>query len=1023
MRKLERDSRGLVWLLKLGYPRAVGVWERLLFCTAIYACFSLNACTHAAPFNPRVKDAGGQLTAEARISTLSPLIVEWPAAERGRLESQLLKGPVAVRYEGATIDLVPACRPTGTYAFVPMEPKSEHLVFGSALDLDASFPLGAARLGARLEAGKQLELTTRLVGRFELESSGVTRELDSKCQGATHMIAAVTVGAFRLYSSATLSSGAAARIAHGVGAGGDSEQKRSIVNADGSPDKCAEGSAQGPPRGCGALIRLELSSLRAPQQELLQELGTLDFTPIEKRLSGEALEERFTPIPFPYKLCSDVAASSFLTVKRQVTTYCERALAEEGEAHSRFPAAADVESLRAVLEKKKDPRVELLLLDAQIRAENGASDAALARLEALADEHQMQSEFGYFARYLLAGCGAPEVEERNLRELLHDPRLGAEAWPRLRLADHMLGRDRAHAVALAQSARSLASMCSTERLTILEWLGNEGTDVLSSGELFDIQLDAVLTLSSQGKLPSLSPLGQRALNTHDFQTWDASKAELGKDQWALGALYWAEGAECLFRGNKKCAAIEWRELLEKAPHSPYVVPAYHALLRVMGDSDPASLAGLSKLRPRLEPGSVQRAAIAAGPTCGTLDERKLQEVLDEAQELAVLKAHELTGHDVNWEVDSLSALAPELSFCAKAHPSNGKQRLLTLRINPENKKSSVKVNSADQSVESSNLAACVEERAERNASLFSKPFSVTIRVAPRPKTSFDHGQGWARHVRERFSCTAGDDAACIRLGEAWLKGDEVPEEPGQALAIFAAKCGEGNQIACTEEALLRRTRKSTKRSRALLSQACDAGQGRACRFLFDLEDKQGPAARSRMHDFLTRACNAPTGDPTGCVALWYAHNEGDLPPLDPEAAQKLLTTACRTLGHGAVEGPCSTPAELMALYPHRAGGDLGRLTCTRGIWQGCESAFIDGPKAERPRFAREGCTAGSPDACSWLVEEDKSLSNSSAAEFLRRAIKLCSTHEDTGHESVCEDLEPVRAKLKVLEWRGPKHRR
>jgi hypothetical protein len=113
----------------------------------------------------------------------------------------------------------------------------------------------------------------------------------------------------------------------------------------------------------------------------------------------------------------------------------------------------------------------------------------------------------------------------------------------------------------------------------------------------------------------------------------------------------------------------------------------------------------------------------------------------------------------------------------------------------------------------------------------------------------------------------------------------------------------------------------------------------------------------------------------------------------------------------------------MALYPHRAGGDLGRLTCARGIWQGCESAFVDSKKEERPGFARAGCTAGSPDACAWLVEEDKSLSPRSAATFLRRAIKLCSTHKDTGHESVCDDLEQVRAELRVLEWGAPKQRR
>jgi hypothetical protein len=174
-----------------------------------------------------------------------------------------------------------------------------------------------------------------------------------------------------------------------------------------------------------------------------------------------------------------------------------------------------------------------------------------------------------------------------------------------------------------------------------------------------------------------------------------------------------------------------------------------------------------------------------------------------------------------------------------------------------------------------------------------------------------------------------------------------------------------------------------------------------------------------MHDLLTRGCNAPVGDPASCVQLWYAHKEGLLPPLDAEEARKLLGTGCRTLGHGAVDGTCSTPAELMASYPHQAGGDLGRLTCAHGIWQGCESAFVDSSKEERPHFARAGCNAGSPDACAWLVEADKSIKRSNAAQLLRRALQLCEKHEETEHKSVCDDLEPVRAHLKVLEWKQP----
>jgi hypothetical protein len=143
-----------------------------------------------------------------------PLIIEWPSADRAALEGLVEKnnGLVAVRYAGCEMEIVRRCVVAGRYGFTAVEPKRDDQEFRSADELYAKIPLGAAQLESQLERHGALTLEMTVVGHYETGRERVARsELRGDCEAATHVISAVTVGAFKL------SSGSGAKIRGGVG--------------------------------------------------------------------------------------------------------------------------------------------------------------------------------------------------------------------------------------------------------------------------------------------------------------------------------------------------------------------------------------------------------------------------------------------------------------------------------------------------------------------------------------------------------------------------------------------------------------------------------------------------------------------------------------------------------------------------------------------------------------------------------------------------------------------------------------
>lgn len=190
-----------------------------------------------------------------------PLIIEWPSSDRAALESVAKRGLVVVRYSGCEMEVLPRCQLGGSYRYTATTRKLEKVSIRDADELYAQVPVGAAKLEGKLEKAGELTVAMHVVGRFDAVEPE-SPKLDGACDGATHLVTAMTSGAFEFFAGAEAEAGGGASVL-GTGAGAKSSTKNEMLSKDGDAEACASASpdASAPPTGCGAILRLEVSEL------------------------------------------------------------------------------------------------------------------------------------------------------------------------------------------------------------------------------------------------------------------------------------------------------------------------------------------------------------------------------------------------------------------------------------------------------------------------------------------------------------------------------------------------------------------------------------------------------------------------------------------------------------------------------------------------------------------------------------------------------------------------------------------
>ena len=239
-------------------------WRLVACCLGGITACSLHAAQVAK--EPGVASLDKLDGAKCSLTNERPLLIEWSSTKRGELESALRHGTVLVTYTGCKLDVLDQChvstaRRTG-YAFVSTNPKHERHSFRTSDELYAQLPLSAAHLEGQLKSSGELQLDINMVGRYESPVSRVAaNELEGdSCELATHFVQAVSVGAFRLSSSAEAdeSGGVNVRSVGGVHSRGHAS--RGFLSEEGDAKACATATSRDdrPPDRCAGLLRLRL---------------------------------------------------------------------------------------------------------------------------------------------------------------------------------------------------------------------------------------------------------------------------------------------------------------------------------------------------------------------------------------------------------------------------------------------------------------------------------------------------------------------------------------------------------------------------------------------------------------------------------------------------------------------------------------------------------------------------------------------------------------------------------------------
>ncbi|MBL8740324.1 MAG: hypothetical protein JNK04_04490, partial [Myxococcales bacterium] len=163
----------------------------------LLALVTLTGCpsTQVIANTPTVEEADDQqATCKVARDPLNPLVVEWPGTAKVDLETASRRGLVAVSYSGCTMKILSSCELKGDYDFEETTPARDRLEISDNNELYAKLPLGAASLKGELSAGASLELDYVAVGQRVAGAAPKARSGD--CQGATHYVRTITVGAF-----------------------------------------------------------------------------------------------------------------------------------------------------------------------------------------------------------------------------------------------------------------------------------------------------------------------------------------------------------------------------------------------------------------------------------------------------------------------------------------------------------------------------------------------------------------------------------------------------------------------------------------------------------------------------------------------------------------------------------------------------------------------------------------------------------------------------------------------------------
>lgn len=219
------------------------------------------------PDQPAAAQATGHAQLKAVDGPSTPLVIDWQPEQRADLEEAVHDGVAIVRWDERGMALLKRCRLAGSYGYLPVQTKRDVVRLETADDVKANLPLGgagiASTIGGGFAQGTTLDIALAIVGKRRTTWNDVSRDdMTGACDGATHYIRAITVGAFAMRTGSRAKAAVAAQI-FGAGLSAGTGSDKNVQSQDGKLDACeaATGEETKPPGQCAAVLRLELEPL------------------------------------------------------------------------------------------------------------------------------------------------------------------------------------------------------------------------------------------------------------------------------------------------------------------------------------------------------------------------------------------------------------------------------------------------------------------------------------------------------------------------------------------------------------------------------------------------------------------------------------------------------------------------------------------------------------------------------------------------------------------------------------------
>jgi hypothetical protein len=215
-----------------------------------------------APLAHAPETPGDQSRCRLAANQENPLVTEWPATEKANLEARLRQGSLVVSYSGCTLRMLPRCQARGDYVWRRTTTSTDVIEIRNADELYAKMPLGAVSLEGELSRSGRLAVQTTASGQMQLDSfdpSAIARS--PECEGATHVVGALSIGAFKLRSGGAARAGGRADVSAIGTARAGSESEETIMREAGSPSRCEQSTEASPHAECASPLQIFLQAL------------------------------------------------------------------------------------------------------------------------------------------------------------------------------------------------------------------------------------------------------------------------------------------------------------------------------------------------------------------------------------------------------------------------------------------------------------------------------------------------------------------------------------------------------------------------------------------------------------------------------------------------------------------------------------------------------------------------------------------------------------------------------------------